>query len=56
MPNENKTRCFMQTENTLFILSFSILSFARKIKKLWKCSRKSVFFKLKKRHGFEMKP
>lgn len=29
--NENKTRCFMQSENTLFILAFSILSFARKI-------------------------
>jgi hypothetical protein len=54
--NENKTRCFMQTENTLFILAFSIFNFARKIKKIWKCSRKSVFSKKLKKNGLEMKP
>jgi hypothetical protein len=51
--NENKTRCFMQSENTLFILAFSflnsVLSFARKIKKSLEMQQKiSFFLKLKK--------
>jgi hypothetical protein len=38
----------MQSENNLFILAFSILNFARKIKIFGNAAENQFFFKLKK--------